>query len=242
MRVFVYDSREFPDPDPNLTPDEVRQTLAGFFPELANAEVKERQEGANTVYEFARRVGTKGKTDETAVINRLLAMGYKVRPLEGKYGEYVIKAPDGREAIRSTKDLERVANNQDEWLRVGSHPEETPYKPIVFKSEDSLWRMLAERGVTGIPAKTWELRRWDMSDERVYRLSRGFTGGLGRRWKPDEPYVSFYNKATGSIISFEYQGVEFVAWAPGWAFIMLGDRVELSPTFFEVEQEASRGG
>lgn len=60
MREFVYDGRSFPDPDPNLSPDEVRQMMSDFFPELANAEVRQHQKGEDTVYEFQRRVGTKG--------------------------------------------------------------------------------------------------------------------------------------------------------------------------------------
>lgn len=60
MRVFVYDGREFPDPDPSLTPDEVRQQMTDFFPELANAEVKEHKRGEDTLYELVRKVGVKG--------------------------------------------------------------------------------------------------------------------------------------------------------------------------------------
>jgi len=59
-RIFIYDGREFPDPDPNLSPDEVRQRFADFFPELANAEVREHRKNGDTVYELVRRVGTKG--------------------------------------------------------------------------------------------------------------------------------------------------------------------------------------
>jgi len=59
-RIFVYDGREFPDPDPALTPDEVRQKMTDFFPELANAEVIEQKRGDDTLYELKRRVGTKG--------------------------------------------------------------------------------------------------------------------------------------------------------------------------------------
>ncbi len=59
-RVFVYDGREFPDPDPTLTPDEVRKVMTDFFPELATAEVREHQRGEDTLYELVRRVGTKG--------------------------------------------------------------------------------------------------------------------------------------------------------------------------------------
>lgn len=66
-RVFVYDGREFPDPDPNLSAEEVRTSMSNFFPELANAEIKESERDSETepgqketVYEFRRRVGTKG--------------------------------------------------------------------------------------------------------------------------------------------------------------------------------------
>lgn len=59
-RVFVYEGREFPDPDPSLSPDEVRKMMTDFFPELANAEVREQQRDEGTLYELVRRVGTKG--------------------------------------------------------------------------------------------------------------------------------------------------------------------------------------
>ncbi|MBI4286313.1 MAG: PRTRC system protein C [Chloroflexi bacterium] len=59
-RVFVYDGREFPDPDPTLSAEEVRRMMTDFFPELANAEVREHQRGEDTLYELVRRVGTKG--------------------------------------------------------------------------------------------------------------------------------------------------------------------------------------
>ncbi len=60
MRVFVYDGREFPDPDPKMSVDEVRQFQTTFYPELANAETKHSKRGDDDIYEFTRRVGTKG--------------------------------------------------------------------------------------------------------------------------------------------------------------------------------------
>ncbi len=59
-RIFVYDGREFPDPDPNLSVEDVKKTMSDFFPELANAEVRESKRGEDTLHEFVRRVGTKG--------------------------------------------------------------------------------------------------------------------------------------------------------------------------------------
>jgi PRTRC genetic system protein C len=68
MRTFVYEGREFPDVDPHLTPDEVRQRMSSFFPELANADTsgptkrKSKTDPAveDDMFEFKRRVGTKG--------------------------------------------------------------------------------------------------------------------------------------------------------------------------------------
>ncbi|GAJ13338.1 unnamed protein product, partial [marine sediment metagenome] len=59
-RVFVYDRREFPDPDPNMSVDEVRQSMTNFFPELANAETKQSKRDDDDIVEFHKRVGTKG--------------------------------------------------------------------------------------------------------------------------------------------------------------------------------------
>ena len=59
-RIFVYDDREFPDPDPEMSVDQVKATLSDFYGEIANASVKETKRGDDTIYEFQRRVGTKG--------------------------------------------------------------------------------------------------------------------------------------------------------------------------------------
>ncbi len=60
-RVFVYDGREFKDPDKKMTNDEVRLYYATFFPELANAEILPAvKRKGEQVIEFKRRTGTKG--------------------------------------------------------------------------------------------------------------------------------------------------------------------------------------
>ena len=59
-RIFVYDNRRFPDPDPSLSVDEVRRQLGVFFPELNNAETGEERRGEDTLYTFGKRIGTKG--------------------------------------------------------------------------------------------------------------------------------------------------------------------------------------
>ena len=60
VRIFVYDGRDFEDPDPELTVDQVKANLADFHGELANATVSETKRGEDTVYTFNKRVGTKG--------------------------------------------------------------------------------------------------------------------------------------------------------------------------------------
>lgn len=59
-RIFVYDGREFPDPDPRLSVEDIRKQLADFFPELTNADTREVQRGEDRIYTFSRRIGTKG--------------------------------------------------------------------------------------------------------------------------------------------------------------------------------------
>lgn len=73
-RVFVCDGREFPDPDPEMTVDQVRQHFAHFLPELSNAETKESKRPSadnpdvkDDVYEFKKRVGSKGDEEDEPV-------------------------------------------------------------------------------------------------------------------------------------------------------------------------------
>ena len=64
-RIFVYDDREFPDPDPQMSVEQVKASLADFYGESANASVKETKRGDDVIYEFQRRVGTKGAFTHT---------------------------------------------------------------------------------------------------------------------------------------------------------------------------------
>lgn len=59
-RIFVYDGREFPDPDPTLEVEAVKEKMTDFFPELANADTKQTTRGEDTLYEFIKKVGVKG--------------------------------------------------------------------------------------------------------------------------------------------------------------------------------------
>jgi len=62
VRIFIVDDREFPDPDSNMSVKDVRKSMTDFFPELSNAETTGPTErGDDELYEFRRRVGTKGQ-------------------------------------------------------------------------------------------------------------------------------------------------------------------------------------
>ena len=68
-RIFVYDGREFPDPDSKVSIEDVRRQLAEYFPELSNADTREEKRGDDTVYTFSKRIGTKGAADAADVPN-----------------------------------------------------------------------------------------------------------------------------------------------------------------------------
>jgi PRTRC genetic system protein C len=60
IRRFIVDGTEYPDPGENYSPDQFKEMMVGFLPELANAEMKTEKNGEDTIYRFAKRVGTKG--------------------------------------------------------------------------------------------------------------------------------------------------------------------------------------
>jgi len=61
-RIFIVDEREHPDPDPNLSIEQVRDMFADFYPDLANATHTITPRGEDQVVDFRRTVGTKGQT------------------------------------------------------------------------------------------------------------------------------------------------------------------------------------
>ena len=65
-RIFVYDGREFDDPDPSMSVDDVKGTMADMYAEIATARVKTTQRGDDTIYEFEKVAGTKGRGNAPA--------------------------------------------------------------------------------------------------------------------------------------------------------------------------------
>lgn len=94
--------------------------------------------------------------------------------------------------------------------------------PIIFKCEDSLWRMLEDG------SKTFEMRRYDLDDERILRLALRVQVYDGVRIVGNEPRehaISFLNKTDGHILTFEYKGMKKTEWAQGWCFLLLGKQM-----------------
>jgi PRTRC genetic system protein C len=128
-RIFVYDGREFPDPDPGLSVEDVRRQLSDFFPELTNAETREERRGDDEVrYTFTRRIGTKGGTevDIMTILRRvpakLLAVFDLVSQLVDADGEPDAEAaaarrPEVNLAIAEAETYARATRSAIEALR-----------------------------------------------------------------------------------------------------------------------------
>jgi PRTRC genetic system protein C len=59
-RKFIVDGVDYPDPGPDISPEDFKRMMVGFIPELANAEMTQEKAGEDTVIRFTKRVGTKG--------------------------------------------------------------------------------------------------------------------------------------------------------------------------------------
>jgi PRTRC genetic system protein C len=60
-RVFRYGDKEFPDPGPEHTVEQIRQHLCLYFPELGHAKIEEKTLGDGTLeITFSKQVTRKG--------------------------------------------------------------------------------------------------------------------------------------------------------------------------------------
>ena len=60
-RSFRFNKRVLPDPNPKLSPAQVKDLYAAHYPELASAAIEGPELKADKqVYTFVRQVGTKG--------------------------------------------------------------------------------------------------------------------------------------------------------------------------------------
>jgi PRTRC genetic system protein C len=60
-RTFTYNGVKLPDPDPSMTPEDVKAAYSHQYPELATAAITgPESSGEQLVYSFVRAIGTKG--------------------------------------------------------------------------------------------------------------------------------------------------------------------------------------
>ena len=60
-REFVYNGSVVPDPNPSLSPEQVRDTLTAAYPEIATAALAGPEiHGDAARYTFTRAIGSKG--------------------------------------------------------------------------------------------------------------------------------------------------------------------------------------
>lgn len=60
-REFLFDGKTLPDPNPGMTPEEIRKFYSGSHPELTNASLSgPKVEGDKARYSFSTEIGTKG--------------------------------------------------------------------------------------------------------------------------------------------------------------------------------------
>lgn len=60
-REFSFDGVKLPDPDPSLSPEEVRSVLATLYPDIATASITGPEAvGDKLRYNFVRAIGAKG--------------------------------------------------------------------------------------------------------------------------------------------------------------------------------------
>ncbi len=60
-RGFTYNGVKLPDPDPRMTPEEVKAVYSNQYPELATAAITGPEAARDCLqYSFVRAIGTKG--------------------------------------------------------------------------------------------------------------------------------------------------------------------------------------
>lgn len=106
-RFFEHDGKKIPDPAPDKTPEQVKTMLSDYIPELANADVRERKEGADTIYTLTRRIGTKGADPER---ERVMHALLRVRPKRLRIFELAAELLDERGELK----LEEAASRSGE--------------------------------------------------------------------------------------------------------------------------------
>lgn len=107
---------------------------------------------------------------------------------------------------------------------------------VVFKSEASMWEELNDFGAddaqkdTGLAKRNFDVRLWDVGNERIYALSISDVGPPGPLLTdPEKPWlvkrITFVNKSDGRTVTRAYMGLRFPQFMPGYGVLLLGPLV-----------------
>ena len=99
-RIFVYDGRRHPDPDPAATEEEIRSLMTQWYPDIANATIERETEGTDSLVIFRRRVGNKGGYSPAQLAERVLETPPKSLALIEEYGRLRSAGNDEDQTLR----------------------------------------------------------------------------------------------------------------------------------------------
>ena len=178
-RKFIYENREFPDPDPNMSPEEVRDSLADFYKELNNSEVRAETAGMDTIYRFERRTGVKGRGSRKdprpgAASPRDAAEGggppgeTSYRGMRGPQGPMVQVLQDGSPSPLDPRlDLRDHAPSGMEWGYGGSGPSQLALAILAHATGDEPYALANYQDFKWEIIAPMDSREWTMEQRNV---------------------------------------------------------------------------
>ena len=164
-RIFVYDDREFPDPDPQMSVEQVKNTLSDFYGEIANASVKDgratigvQQPSSDPHIESFDDPDLSELSQEVSAVIERARVKWEETP---KYPAHERPAPPAK---RRTRREQRSA--QASTAVEGESDQQQPEALRLFQEPDLAWAGSASSGRAGgrhqdgyLPRATGRMRR-----------------------------------------------------------------------------------
>lgn len=133
-RIFVYDKREFPDPDPSMTVEEVKDHMASLaFPELVTATIKDLGERP------AKQVSTlvaQSTPDENKTEPVPVAEEPALTPGQEALVELAVAQGGSQEALRPAENVPEMEHLWEFEKKVGTKGEDNPLIAVTLWFRD----------------------------------------------------------------------------------------------------------
>lgn len=116
VRSFSYQSVTLTDPNPDFTPEQVREFYATIYPEIISAAIEGPEPvGSKLVYTFARAVGTKGAGKDNLIdkLNDSTALATNTKALAKLHA-----ATSGAHIITLSKSAQQFHNDLGSAIRL----------------------------------------------------------------------------------------------------------------------------